>query len=296
MTNLKPINISAYGNNGTINSDDLTQIAANNDIKTISQLSKRLHEMEIVNLELETIVDERTRQLTQVVETNAKFLSIIGHDLRSPFQAIMGALDIIRESYSELNAAEIESYLDMASNSANTTLNLLDNLLLWTVAQNKEKSFNPVKLNLFDTVLFEIESKSLICKQKRVKINYSIEPDLFVKADLQMVKTILRNLISNALKYSNTGSEIEIKAFVNGDFAEVNIIDNGVGISINAQRELFDMDKFHTTRGTENEKGTGLGLILCKDFIEMHGGILWIESDTNKGCKVRFTLPLYSKE
>lgn len=296
MSNLKPLNITAYGNNGTLKPKDLSQITAENDTNTISQLSKRLHEMEIVNLELETIVDERSRKLADVVATNAKFLSIIGHDLRSPFQAIIGALDLIRESYSKLNASEIEAYLDLASNSAYRTINLLDNLLSWTVIQNKEKNFNPVKLNLCDTILCEIENHIFECKQKRVTINHSIETDLFVAADLQMVKTILRNLINNALKYSNTGGEISINAVPNDNFIEVDVIDNGIGISLSAQRDLFDMDGLHSTRGTKNENGTGLGLILCKDFVEIHGGILWIESDTDKGCKMRFTLPKYKNE
>lgn len=293
MNNLKSFNSNVFGNIETINSKDQSRLFADNDVKTMSQLSKRIQELEIANRELEAIVEERSRKLTEVVANNAKFLSIIGHDLRSPFQAIVGALDLIRERYTKSNASEIEAYLNLAFNSAHKAISLLDNLLLWAVEQNTGKNFKPVKLNLHDIILFEIESNILACKQKQVTINHSIEPDLYVAADLQMVKTILRNLLSNALKFSYTGGEISINAVVNTDFVEIDVIDEGIGIALSAQRDLFDSNGFHSTMGTKNENGTGLGLILCKDFIEKHGGILWIESDTDKGCKVRFTLPLY---
>lgn len=292
MNNLKPINITSYGNNGTLNSQDHSRTNAEYDINTISQLSKRLQQMEIVNLELESIVEERTRNLAEVVASNAKSLSIIAHDLRSPFQTIVGSLDLLRESFKEIDKAEIELYLDLASKSVEQTLSLLDNLLAWTVFKSKNKAFNPVKMNLNETVLFEIESVDNAATQKQVTIINTINPRLFVTADHQMVKTIFRNLLTNAIKYSNSGGEVFINAIEKRQFVEVEVIDNGIGISLNNQKDLFDVEEYHSSRGTKNEKGTGLGLILCKEFVQMHGGIIWIESDTDKGCKVRFTLPI----
>ncbi|MDO9255356.1 MAG: HAMP domain-containing sensor histidine kinase, partial [Bacteroidales bacterium] len=150
-----------------------------------------------------------------------------------------------------------------------------------------------VKIDLHDVILSEIENFNTSATQKLITLNHSITPALYATADLQMVKTILRNLINNAIKYSYLGGEITITASKKVKFIEIDVIDNGVGISQNAQRELFQQNELHSTRGTRNEYGTGLGLMICKEFVEMHGGIIWIESESGKGTKIRFTLPHY---
>ncbi len=258
------------------------------------QLTLRLIEMEKVNSNLKTLLEERTSKLVEVVATNAKFLSILAHDLRSPFQAIIGALDLIQDSYNDKDEIEIETYIQMATNSANTTLRLLENLLTWTSLQNTEKNFNPVKIDLYQVILGEIESSNPFATQKLITLAHTIKPNLYANADLQMVKTILRNLINNAIKYSYLGGEININVAEKAKFVEIDITDKGVGISQNAQRELFQHKELHSTRGTKNEYGTGLGLTICKEFVEIHGGFIWIESEPGKGSKFRFTLPLYS--
>jgi signal transduction histidine kinase len=249
--------------------------------------------MKELNAYLEKLVEQQTMELTEVVATNTKFISIIAHDLRSPFNSILGALELLKEKLDQYNINDIEKYINLASNSANRTLNLLEGLLAWTISQNKEKSFNPVKINLHELLLYEIESINPLATQKQITLNHSIAPYLNVSADLQMVKTILRNLISNAIKYTNTGGEISVSASESKQFVEITIKDNGIGISNKAQRELFKMDAFHSTAGTNNEQGSGLGLLLCKEFVEMHGGNIWIESEPGKGCEFKFTLPHY---
>ena len=258
------------------------------------QSSLRLIELEKVNAQLNILLEERTSKLADVVATNAKFLSILAHDLRSPFQSIIGALDLIQDSYNDKDEIEIEPFIQMATNSANTTLRLLENLLSWTSLQNTEKNFKPVKVDLFHVILGEIENSNPSATQKLIALYHNIKPNLFATADLQMVKTILRNLINNAIKYSYLGGEIHINVIEKGEFFEISIKDNGVGISQNAQRELFQHNELHSTRGTRNEYGTGLGLTICKEFVEMNGGIIWIESEPGKGSKFKFTLPLYS--
>jgi len=257
------------------------------------QLISRLEEMEDLNTSLELLIKQRTGKLVEIVSTNGKFLSIIAHDLRSPFSSIIGILELLKMSLKDLNKDEIEEYVNIVYNSANNTLILLDNLLEWAVSQNKEKNFNPVKINLFELLREEIESLKTPASQKQIKLIHSIEPDLNVTADLQMVKTILRNLMSNAIKYTNPYGEVTIDAQENKRFVEVGVKDNGVGISTEEQNKLFKIEAFHSTPGTNNETGTGLGLLLCKEFVELHGGNIRIESEKGKGSRFAFTLPHY---
>jgi signal transduction histidine kinase len=253
----------------------------------------RLRELEETNISLKLLVEQRTSKLIDIVSTNGKFLSIVAHDLRSPFSSIIGILELLKLSLKEFNKEEIEEYINIVYNSANNTLSLLDNLLKWAVSQNKEKNFNPVKINLYELLREEVESIRTSARQKQIAISHSIEPGMNVTADIQMVRTILRNLINNAIKYTNINGEIKINACELNKFVEVTVIDNGIGISAENLRKLFKIDAFHSTPGTHNEKGTGLGLLLCKEFVELHGGSIRIESETGKGSKFLFTLPHY---
>ena len=188
---------------------------------------------------------------------------------------------------------EIDRYIDLAAGSADNTLNLIDNLLAWTISQNKEKSFSPVKINLQELTGYMIESVKTSAIQKQVSIHQSIPPNLNVAADPHMVKTILRNLLTNAIKYTDSGGEIIIHSSESEQFVETEIVDNGIGMSIKAGKSLFKTREFNSTNGTGNEQGTGLGLVLCKEFVEMHGGNIWVESELGKGSKFKFTLPHY---
>jgi signal transduction histidine kinase len=293
MGKLKPGKIPVYTQNGNLRLVDRSNVSTYKNETTENQLLERLHEMEVNHIQLEKLFEEQTSKLSDVNETNAKFLSILAHDLRSPFQSIISVLDLLQDSFEEYDKKEVETYINIATNSANTTLRLLDNLLSWASSQNKQKSFNPAKANLCHLVTLEIESVNALAAQKLITFNNLIASNLFVTADLQMVNTILRNLICNAIKYSYTGGEITISAIERKQFVEIEIKDNGVGMSQSAQKELFKKNEFHSTRGTKSEYGTGLGLLLCKEFVEMHGGIIWIESETGKGSKILFTLPHY---
>jgi signal transduction histidine kinase len=279
--------------NGSSRLLDLSSIVSNIGEPSKKHFMFRLQEMEEINAHLEKLVEQRTKKLTEVIAANAKFISIISHDLRSPFSSILYALDIIRQNLNDKNSNEIEKYIDMASNYANGTLNLLDDLLEWTISQNEGTRFNPVKINLYQMVADEIECIRASANQKQITLQHFITPDLNVTADIQMVKTILRNLIGNAIKYTNTGGEISLSASENKKFVYIVVKDNGIGISPEAQRALYKIKAFHSTTGTNNEKGTGLGLILCREFVEMHGGNIRIESEPGKGIEFTFTLPHY---
>jgi len=272
---------------------DLSADKSGTDTANENNYRLRIEDLEQLNASLELVVEQRTSKLLEIVSTNAKFLSIIAHDLRSPFSSIIGILELLKLSLREFNKNEIEEYINTVYNSANNTLTLLDNLLIWAVSQNKEKNFNPVKVNLYELLREEIESLRTVARQKQIAMSHSIEPGLNVTADLQMVKTIHRNLINNAIKYTNINGKISINACELKQFVEVTVKDNGIGISAENQRKLLKIDSFHSTPGTHNEKGTGLGLLLCKEFIELHGGNMRIESEAGKGSRFSFTLPHY---
>jgi len=295
---LKPGENSVHGKNRSSKSLDMPAVITDTGKAPENHLMLRLQEMEGLNAHLEKLVEQHTKKLTEVVATNNKFISIIAHDLRSPLSSILGTLTLLKGKLDHYNRNDIEKYINIASDSANRTLNLLDNLLEWAILQNEEKSFNPVKINLHELLIDEIEGINASSIQKQIALKLSIIPNLHVSADLQMVKTILRNLIGNAIKYTNTGGEITISASESEQYVEIAVKDNGIGISHEAKRELFRIDAFHSTKGINNEQGTGLGLLLCKEFVEMHGGKIWVESGPGvyregKGSEFKFTLPHY---
>jgi signal transduction histidine kinase len=290
---LKPLKKSIISKNESSKSVNRSDGISATGILSEKQLLIRIHEIEELNTSLELLVEQRTNKLIEIVSTNGKFLSIIAHDLRSPFSSILGILELLKMSLNEFNKSQIEEYIDMVYNSANNTLILLDNLLVWAVSQNKEHNFKPVKINLYELLREEIENLKTLASQKQIAISHTIKPGLNVTADLQMVKTILRNLINNAIKYTNINGEITINASELKQFVEVTVKDNGIGISADNKKKLFKIDTFHSTPGTHDEKGTGLGLLLCKEFVELHGGNIRIESEAGKGSRFAFTLPHY---
>ena len=290
---LMPSKKKDYSNDSDSKSLSMPVSESGSDTAVEKKLLLRLREMEELNTGLELLVEQRTSKLVEIVSTNAKFLSIIAHDLRNPFSSILGILELLKMSLKELDKNEIEKYIEIVYNSANNTLTLLDNLLVWALSQNKEKNFKPIKINLYELLREEIENLKTLASQKQITLRHSVKPDLNVTVDIQMVKTILRNLINNAIKYTNVNGEIIIDANEVNQYIEIAIKDNGIGISAEDQRKLFKIDAFHSTPGTHDEKGTGLGLLLCKEFVELHGGNIRIESEAGKGSRFAFTLPHY---
>lgn len=261
------------------------------DLLTENRFKLQLQTMEEHNRYLEKLLEQRTKKLAEVVASNTKFLCIIGHDLKSPFAAILFALDLLKGEINNLNKNEVDNYVKIASDSANKALSLLESLLAWAITQNQGRNFNPIKLNLRDLLQSDIEGFTISAKNKHIALNNFIPTYFDVNGDMQMLKTIFRNLISNAIKYTNTHGEITISALQNARFIEISVHDNGIGMTHDAQKKLFKADSFFSTVGTNKEKGTGLGLLLCKEFVEMHGGYIRIESEPNIGSRFIFALP-----
>ncbi|PKL89297.1 MAG: hypothetical protein CVV23_06040 [Ignavibacteriae bacterium HGW-Ignavibacteriae-2] len=221
-----------------------------------------------------------------------KFFSIIAHDLKNPFITLLGFTDALIDDYSSMSKEEHLEYLKQIRNTSKFSFQLLENLLQWSRSQSGKLQNDPVVFNLRD-ILEEVISLNInIAISKKIELINEITYDLSVIADKDMVKTVLRNLIGNAIKFTDNRGKIIVSANINGRFAEISVEDDGMGISEKNLQKLFDIDKFHSTNGTRNEQGTGLGLILCKEFAEKNNGEIWVESEFGKGSKFTFTLPI----
>ncbi len=229
----------------------------------------------------------------ELKESNAskdRFFSIISHDLKSPFNAILGfsqeMVNVARTNNPEL----MERFASHIYSSARRTYELLENLLEWSKAQQGTISFSPGVVDLGELLLEKTERLRYGAVAKDISLDYTYVPGIHVMADREMLKSILRNLITNAIKFTNPGGNITLHAERKGEETEICVKDNGIGINEEDLRKLFRIGQTVTHPGTKKERGTGLGLILCKEFVEKNGGKIWVESEPGKGSRVTFTL------
>lgn len=231
-------------------------------------------------------------QLKELNATKDKFFSIIAHDLKNPFHHILGFVDILHSDYNEYSEAEKKELIEQIKKSTESAYNLLINLLEWSRMQLKRISFEPQKIDLYLLAQEEISSQQHMANAKNIRIENEIENELLAFADVNMVRTVLRNLISNAIKFSNEGGKISIIGTSMPKFVTLSVVDNGVGISEQRLKEIFTLKTQQSTLGTAKEKGTGLGLNLCKDFVEKNNGKIWAESKSGSGSRFNFILPI----
>ena len=231
------------------------------------------------------------KQLLALNETKDILFSIIAHDLRSPFNSIIGFSDLLIED-SVNESEEKGDYCSIINQAAKNTLVLLDNLLNWAKSQTGQLSFNPEKISFSKVILEIFALKKSQADNKNISLNYFSSDEIKVYADENMLKTILRNLISNAIKFTEVGGHIKVFAILKQDHVEITVSDNGIGMSKEKCLTLFKIAADISTKGTANENGTGLGLVLCKKFVEQNSGKIWVESEETKGTKFKFTLPL----
>ena len=221
-----------------------------------------------------------------------KFFSIIAHDLRSPFNGFLGLTQIMAKELSSLTSTEIQKIAVNLHNSATHLFRLLENLLHWARMNQGLIPFNPEVRALLPIVRESVEMIHESAKSKRIRIQYDFTDDIVVFADTNMLQTIIRNLVSNAIKFTPRGGQITLCGKENSNKnIEIAIKDNGIGMSPLLVEQLFRIDVQTGRRGTEDEPSTGLGLLLCKEFIEKHGGKIWVESIEGKGSTFIFTIP-----
>ena len=244
--------------------------------------------------EQKNIEMELTKSRAVAESANAakdKFFKIISHDLRSPFNNIIGFSNSLNEKYELFDDSRRKDYIQRINISSNYAYNLLENLLTWARTQTDEITINKEELNLKILVDTSISSAVLNADSKNISIINNIPPELFLSIDKNTALTFIRNIVNNAIKFTHKGGRITIDTVVNENSINLHIIDTGVGISPEVIDQLFQIGKDIITNGTDNEKGTGLGLILCKEFIERNGGSITVKSEVNKGSEFIIVLP-----
>ena len=254
----------------------------------------------VIDITKQKLVEELLKaseaKLKDLNATKDRFFSIIAHDLKGPFNGIIGLSEILCEDAGNLNTSTISEYAGMINASALQTHRLLDNLLKWARMQEGKMSFNPVRNVLHKVVGEVILLFADLAERKKIVLVNQVPTQMTVDADTEMLKTIFRNLISNAVKFTNANGIVSIEATNKDATVEIVVADNGNGIRAEDICKLFKVDIAFSTRGTENERGTGLGLVLCKEFVEKHGGIITVESKPGKGSRFKLTLPFKTVE
>jgi PAS domain S-box-containing protein len=230
-------------------------------------------------------------RLSELNATKDKFFSIIAHDLKSPFNSILGLSNLLVEQIHEENYEGIEEYAGIIQKSTTRVFDLLLNLLEWARSQIGRIEFSPEYVELGTLINEVAELLNDSARQKSITILKELPRNILVSADKAMISTVLRNLITNAVKFTHPGGRVIISADKKPDELTVSISDNGIGIKRETIGRLFRIDENHIALGTQREQGTGLGLILCKEFIEKHGGKIWVESEVGKGSTFYFTIP-----
>ena len=220
-----------------------------------------------------------------------KFFSIIAHDLRNPFNAIIGLTDILPISLDDLDTLKLQKTLENIKGSSQQAHELLENLLLWARTQTGTILYRPVLVDLKEQLEESIELIAVQAARKNISIITDFHSDGLISGDVNMMSTVLRNLLTNALKFTPRNGEVRVGISRNNGYCILSIKDNGIGIPADRLKNLYSIDTAHKTKGTDQEPGTGLGLILCKEFIEKHGGRIEVESEVGKGSEFRVIIP-----
>ncbi len=260
---------------------DITEVK-----KTEQQLKNYVKELAKVNKQLL----ESEEELRNINHSKDRLFSIIGHDLRSPFTALIGFSDYLIEDIDELEKGEITLYARKINESAKNIFSLLENLLDWSRIETgrinpeyEEFSMNSIADNAIQLLKANAQNKN-------VEVINNIPNGVFVIADRNMISSAIRNILSNAIKFTLPGKKIVFESELNEKYAKISITDEGVGMSAEVLNNLFDFKSSHTTLGTRNEKGCGLGLIISKELVEKNGGKIFVESELNKGSKFSIML------
>ncbi len=240
---------------------------------------------------MEAALRENERQLRELNASKDKFFSILAHDLKNPFVALLSFVDLLEECIKNGNKEQIEELTGRLQKSTENLSALLENLLTWSRIQRGMIAYQPKPSDIHKVVNWNVYLVKPKAEQKQITLRNMVQEQTFAYADYDMLDSIMRNLISNALKFTETGCAVEISATQDEDTVTIAIADTGIGIPEKELPGLFQIDAKNQRRGTAGEKGTGLGLILCKEFVEKNGGRIWVESEAGKGTTFMFTLP-----
>lgn len=236
-------------------------------------------------------LQEYATELDHLNKGKDRFLSILAHDLKGPFGSMVNLSGLLAENFSKFRPEDVERQLNMIYQTTRRTYNLFEDLLLWSASNLGKLPFEPVRIEFGGLCEDVLESLRFKADAKKIKLSNTSVSNVNVTADVNMLKAVLRNLIANALKFTPEHGSVEVSAEIQDHRVVISVADTGVGISAENQKKIWDISTNYTTAGTANEKGTGLGLLLCKEFVEKHGGEIWVESEPGKGSCFRFTMP-----
>lgn len=255
------------------------------------EVSRQQVEDEAAKLvQLNVQLEESEEKLKELNDSKDMFFSIIGHDLKNPFQAILNLSEILKNEFTDLNDEEKIQFIEMIGEAAQSAQRLLENLLTWSRSQTGRIDFTLEPLQLKKVVANIVHLLLPQAENKHINLIGEISPAIMVNADRNMLDTIIRNLASNAIKFTNPQGTVRINAEEEEDFVLISVADNGIGLTEADKKKLFKVGVKNSEIGKSKEKGTGLGLILCKEFVEKHGGRIWVESEIDKGTKFKFTI------
>jgi len=270
------------------------------EIGAVDYVTKPFNTKELLSrvsthLELRAAKESLKQKIAELNQINAekdKFFSIIAHDLTNPFNTLLCLAELLEDKDMELQANKRDEYITLIHQSSRRGYNLLKNLLEWSRSQTGRMQFNPQAFPLKTLIEHNIDLLSSTAWNKSIDITTDVTETLVVTADKNMLDTVIRNLLSNAVKFTPAAGKINIAAQVLENEIKITIADNGIGIKAEDIDKLFRIDINHTTIGTRAEKGTGLGLILCKEFVEKNGGRIWVESEVDQGSQFFIVLPV----
>lgn len=234
---------------------------------------------------------EQNKELKDLNATKDKFFRIIAHDMKNPFGILLQDSEFVVHKYDELKDEIKRSAVERIKKSSHRVYELLENLLKWATLQTEGIKLRKKEMNLHKIAESNISLYDCNSSKKKITIKNDTGLNSWAYADEDMIDFVFRNLICNAIKFTKDGGEVRVLSQDNENFIEVSVSDTGVGIAGENIKKLFKIDGGYTTPDTEGEKGTGLGLILCKEFVELNGGKIWIESELEKGSTFKFTLP-----
>lgn len=307
------------GNYTSVNTSIWSQVYRKNDkiliiggidAKQCIEQNRSLHQLnrEITDLHRELIqkkkslentlkqLDATNEELKELNATKDKFFSIIGHDLKNPFNSLLGMNELLIQNAERYSPEKIRYFASQMYDASKNAHNLLENLLEWARIQRGELEVELVKINPSEIINEVKQLTEPLANSKNINLQTAPEVNHPVLADKEMLKTILRNLVSNSIKYTHPQGTIILYTQKRGQFLQFTVSDTGMGIPAQYIDKLFEIDSNLSKEGTGNEKGTGLGLILCKEFVEKQGGKIWVESEKGKGSEFHFTMPLWKND
>lgn len=268
------------------NQEQYFEVNAHPYEKGLSVFLKDITERMLAEKKIKTSEEE----LKKLNASKDKFFSIVAHDLRSPFHGLIGISDILLEEFDELDRKSIREYLMSINKTTKNLFKLIENLLSWSRLQTGKIEYHPENIDLYEAILYSVNLLTPYASNKKITIINNIAKETLVYGDEKMIVSVLENLLSNAIKFSYPNSKIEIDCLHNEREIQISVKDYGVGLSDEEMRLLFKLDSGFSTIGTNNEKGTGFGLLICKDMIEKMGGKIFVNSKKNEGSIFTFML------